>query len=560
MGMRFICLAAFFSSFFTFSIAATDSLIVTGRILNLNGRLYRQAPFITFSRNNILQPQSELSKQTPLQADGTFRVSLPIFFPQEEFYLDYGGKAYTAFLGSPGTVEVTFDGDSLAKASKLFYFAGVNADANNQYAQYLAAENKMLAANKVLGADFFKNFWGSNPASARQLAQQRAQLRLSAVKEAAKNTVPSPALYNWVKSITDEEQLQILYEHALSNQSDVTKPLLDSLKRLSEAPLTAQRVIWANRFGNYADLKVEERKFTNPSKTNSLPVRLMATLIKNNAVNLTEDEKQHLDQITNTGLTDKGELDFMNKLFAKNEMVLNLLFNYERENRIYADLFDSTATEFLKIRYLAKNLFKYTYNQQLILNQHIQARNGIPVFRRSLDEIVQLEVKDSSNIRKIVEFKNVRTEPSEALPGYFLAASNDRGTSWFNRVLDQYKGKTVYLTKWNLEDPKSREELEFIPALQASVPEDVVFLYLHLSGEESAASQALLRQYIVRHHLKGTHLFLNDNQMMDLLFRLNPLDTATFSVIKPNGKFAVKNASAPSDMEKTIKAIVDAGK
>jgi hypothetical protein len=560
MGMRLFCLTVIFSSFFGFSSAATDSLIVTGRILNLNGRLYRQAPNITFSRNNILQPQSELSKQTPLQADGSFRVSLPIFFPQEEFYLDYGGKAYTAFLGSPGTVEITFDGDSLSKASKLFYFAGVNADANNQYSQYLAAENRLFAANRVLGSEFFKNFWSNSPSAARELAQQRGRLRLSAVKEAAKNTVPSPALYEWVKAIADEEQLQILYEHALGNQSDLAKPLLDSLKRLSQAPLTAQRVIWANRFGNYADLKVEERKFTSPSKTNSLPVRLMATLIKNNAVNLTDDEKQHLDQITSTGLTDKSELDFMNKLFAKNEMVLNLLFNYERESRIYTDLFDSTATEFLKIRYLAKNLYKYTYKQQLVLNQHIQARSGVPVFRSSLDEIVKLEVKDSSDIRKIVEYKNIRTDPSEALPGYFLAASNDRGTSWFNRILDQYKGKTVYLAKWNLEDPKSREELDFIPTLQASVPEDVVFLFVHLPGEESGTSDALLRQYIVRHRLKGTHLFLSNDQMMDLLFRLNPLDTATFALIRPNGKFAAKNASAPSDIEKTIKAIIEAGR
>ncbi|MCF2494962.1 hypothetical protein [Dyadobacter chenhuakuii] len=560
MGMRFIGLAIIFSGFFTFSSASTDSLIVKGRILNLNGRLYRQAPVITFSRNNILQPQSELSKQTPLEADGSFRVSLPILFPQEEFYLDYGGKAFTTFLGSPGTVEITFDGDSIAKASKLFYFAGVNADANNQYAQYLAAENKLLAANSYLGANFFKNFWQNSASGAREIAQQRAALRLSAVKQAAANTVPSPTLSQWAKSITDEEQLQILYEHALSNQTDVSKLLLDSLKRLSEPPLTAQRVIWANRFGNYADLKVEERKYTNPSKTNSLPVRLMATLIKDNAANLTPTERQRLNDINANGLAEKTDLDFLNKLFAKNETVLNILFNYERESRIYADLFDSTATEFLKIRYLAKNLFKFTYPQQLQLNRHIQSRSGLPVFRESLDEIVRLEVKDSADIRKIVEYKNVKTDPTEALPGYFLAASNDRGTSWFNRVLDQYKGKTVYLVKWNMDDAKSREELDYIPALQANVPEDVVFLFLHLSGDEVVPADALLRQYIVRHKLKGTHLFMDTNQMMDLLFRLNPLDPGTFSLIRPNGKFASRNASAPSATDKTIKAILDAGK
>ena len=102
------------------SFASTDSLIVKGRILNLTGRLYRQAPSISFSRNNILQPQSEITKRAELQVDGSFRVALPILFPNEEIYLDYSGKAGSTFLGSKGAIEITFDGDSLLKAKKLF--------------------------------------------------------------------------------------------------------------------------------------------------------------------------------------------------------------------------------------------------------------------------------------------------------------------------------------------------------------------------------------------------------------------------------------------------------
>ncbi|OJV20037.1 MAG: hypothetical protein BGO21_11655 [Dyadobacter sp. 50-39] len=555
--MRFIILTALFLGFLHSAFAVTDSLIIKGRINNLNGRLYRQAPFITFSRNNILQPQSELSKQADLQADGTFRVSLPMLFPQEEIYMDYGGKAFTTFLGSPGTVEITFNGDSIGKAKKLFYFAGANADANNQYPLYLAAENQRLNSSRTLGTEFFKSFWEKSPSDARFIAESRGELRLGSVKAATQNTVASPVLYNWVKSVTDEEQLQILYEHAMGNQYQVSKALLDSLKRLDKAPLTGQRVIWANRFGNYADQLVEGKKFDNPSRTNSLPVKLMAALIRDNSKNLSADDRQHLNQISENGLAEKGELDFMNKLFARNELVLNLLFNYERESRIYGDLFDSTATEFLKVRYLAKNLYKYTYPQQLLLNKHIQSRTGIPQFKQSLDEIVQLEVKDSANIRKLVDFKNVRTAPVEALPGYYLTASNDRGTSWFNGIVDGLKGKTIYIVKWNIEDVKSREELDFIPALQARLPDDVVFLFVHLSTDDYMISDALLRQYIVRHRLKGIHMSLNDNQAMDLLFRLNPLDYATFSIIRPNGKFATKNSPPPSDTEKTAKALIE---
>ncbi|MCF0070670.1 hypothetical protein LZD49_09315 [Dyadobacter sp. CY261] len=558
--MRFIILTAFLLGSMLPAFADTDSLIVKGRINNLNGRLYRQAPFITFSRNNVLQPQSELTKQADLQPDGSFRVSLPILFPQEEVYLDYGGKAFTTFLGSPGTVEITFDGDSIGRAKKLFYFAGVNADANNQYPLYLAAENQRLATSRTFGTDFFRSFWEKSPSDARFSAEGRGELRLGSVKAATQNTVASPVLYQWAKAITDEEQLQLLYEHALSNQYQVSRSLLDSLKRLEKAPLTGQRVIWANRFGNYADLMVEGKKFDNPSRTNSLPVKLMASLIRDNAKNLSAEDRHHLDQINANGLAEKGELDFMNKLFARNEMVLNLLFNFERESRIYGDLFDSTATEFLKVRYLAKNLYKYTYPQQLQLNSHIQSRAGIPQFKQSLDEIVKLEVKDSTDIRKLVEFKNARTEPVEALPGYFLTASNDRGNTWFNGVLDGLKGKTVYIAKWNIEDAKSREELDFLPALQARLPEDIVFLFLHLSTDDYTVPDALLRQYIVRHRLKGIHMSVNENQAMDLLFRLNPLDLATFSIVRPNGKFAAKNATSPRETEKTAQALIEASR
>jgi hypothetical protein len=558
--MRFILLTVLFSGLLQICNASTDSLIIKGRILNLSGRLYRQASFINFSRNNILQPQSELSKQAPLEADGSFRVSLPMLFPQEEIYLDYGGRAFTTFLGSPGTVEITFNGDSLDTAGKLFYFAGANADANNQYQQYMKEENTRLNASKALGKDFFKTFWESSANGAKSLAEQRTALRIASAQSATQNNVPSPALLQWVKANAEEEQLQILYEHALSNLYEVSSALKDSLDRLAKPPLTAQRVIWANRFGDYADILVQQKKFNNPNRTNSLPVRLMATLIKTYSKNLTSEERQRLEQVTLNGIAEKTELDFLNKLFAKNEAVLNLLFNYERESRIYNDLFDSTATEYLNTRYLSKNLYKYTYKQQLQLSQHIQSRNFIPQFKQSLDEVVMLEVKDSIDIRKLVSFKDVRTTPTEVLPGYYLTASNDRGNSWVNQIIDGFKGNAIYLSKWSMEDAKSRDELAFIPMLQSRLPENIKFVYVHLPGEEYGFSDELLRQYVIRHRLKGIHLFLNENQVMDVLFRLNPLDAATFALIKPNGKFAMRNAPSPSELDKTVKAILEANK
>jgi hypothetical protein len=64
----------------------------------------------------------------------------------------------------------------------------------------------------------------------------------------------------------------------------------------------------------------------------------------------------------------------------------------------------------------------------------------------------------------------------------------------------------------------------------------------------------------VRHQLKGVHMFVSSNQFIDLLIKLNPLDVATYAIIKPNGKFETKKAPAPNQTELVVKAIQSARK
>ncbi|MCF2444901.1 hypothetical protein L0657_13115 [Dyadobacter sp. CY345] len=539
--------------------ASTDSLIIKGRVLNLTGRLYRQAPVISFSRNNILQPQSEITKLTDLQVDGSFRVSLPILFPKEEIYLDYSGKAGTTFLGSKGEIEITFDGDSLLKAKKLFYFAGVNATANNQYPQYLEALSKELAANSVLGAKFYQNFWEKSPADAEKASSNRAEIRDAALSKMT-SAVPDPTLSQWAQSINQDEKLQNIYEYYLTNLMEIPadNSVLKEISRLDKSPLTAQRVSLGSRFANYADI-LKEDKLNSGKKVSSLQVKLMATMIRDNAGPLTEYESEKLNGIIERGIAEKIELDFLNNLYKRGSSKLDLFFAYESDGRTNNTYFDSTAADFLNARYLPKNFHKISYNNQVILNNYIQTRIKSPHFRQSLDELVRLEVKDSANISKMLAARNLKLTPTEVLPEYWLSESEGRGNDWLNTVTDLYKGKTLYLLKWNIDDPKSREDLEFAASLRSQLPENVEFIYLHLPTEETAISSDLVKQYIVRHQLKGVHMFLNSNQLMELLIKLNPLDAATYAIMKPNGKFATKKAPAPSRPAEVIKAIQQAG-
>lgn len=553
----FLFLAVLLSSA---SEAATDSLIIKGRILNLNGRLYRQAPVITFSRNNIFRPQSELSKQASLQADGSFTVSLPMVYQKEEIYLDYSGLAFTTFLGSPGTVEITFNGDSLKTGRKLFYFAGVNAEANNKYYEYQTSENLLFKNNPAMGTKFYDSFWQKDPGGALSAARSRADLRISALSSIAGRSVPNPTLNIWVNALAEDERLQNMFEYVLSNDSQPGK-LLDSLRRLAASPLTVQRVTMASRFGTYADRKIEEVNFQNPSKTRSLPAKLMALLILDNVRNMTADERGKVTSVRDNGVANRTDLDFLSRMYAKNETVLNLLFDYERAVRTYGEIFDSTAVDFLKARYLTRNFYKFNPDQIVKLNSHMQARIREPHFKASLDELVKLEIKDSADIRKLVANRDIVTAPRELLPGYWFSASNDDGVGWLNGVLSKYIGKTVYLIKWNMEDEKSRELLEYMPFVRAQLGDNVVFVYVHSTfSDEIDTSKDLWKQYIYRHRLQGVHMSLNSSQTIDLLFKLNPMDAATFAIIKPNGKFLAKNAPTPADNQKLMEAIQQAGK
>ncbi|GAB3174030.1 hypothetical protein [Telluribacter humicola] len=535
-----------------------DSVIIQGRILNLTAPLFRQAPAITFTRNNLLQPQSELARQAPLQADGSFRVALPLIFPQEEVYLDYGGKVFTTFLASPGQIEVTFDADSMFKAKKLFYFAGVNADANNQYARYAMEEARLMKENKRLGANFYDNLWEQGTLPVRRAVQNRADLRLSALKAAAGQGDVAPALQRWARAITDEEQLTTLYEHAMANGVQVERDLLDSLSRLAAPPLTLQRITWGQTFSNYATRQITEAAFINPNWNRSLPVELLAQLIKDYVSPLSQSERAQLDRVISDSRINRDGVDFLSSLYSRNRRTLDIITQYEKMKRSYSELYNATGAEFLMARYLVDNFHLYNLDQQKIMYNYVRKQLEIPRIRQSLDEVYRLEVKDSTLVRLAEKRTDLGQDPTEVLPGIWIAQSENNGREWFRRIDELYKNKALYLVKWNLRDEASRREVAFVPALRAQLPDDVEVIYIHLPNEEMPPSKELWRQYILRHQLKGVHMYLDDTQAMQLLFKLNPLVVPSFGILKPNGKNFTRRASPPSEGAEAFKSLMKA--
>ncbi len=539
-----------------FASAQPDSVVITGRVLNLTAALYRQAPAITFTRNNILQPQSELTRQAPLQADGSFRVAMPLIYPQEEVYLDYGGKVYTTFLAAPGTLQLSFDADSMFRAKRLFYFAGVNAETNNKYMQYVMEEGRILKGNKRYGESFFDTFWNLEPSEAVKALDQRAQLRLSALKNLFQQAAVPPQLQQWVETTLADEKRSALFEYAMVNGTTADRDALAGLPELTEGIMTFQRVQWMMRVGAYAEQLVERKAYQFPTKSKSLKVEKMAELIKRYVRPLSTEETGRLNTMIQEGSATNTGLEFLNTLYARNRRTLDLVTQFEKENNAYADEFSAATTDLLAARWLVQRFYRNSLSEQNLLYEHVREKIEKPVVRNSLDELYALEVKDSTYIRLVDQRTDLNATPTEVLSGIWLAESAGSGKDALDRVEALFQGKTVYVTKWNLFDGDSRNEILYAPALRAQLPTDVEFLYIHLPNTEVNDNSALWKKFIVRNKLKGVHLYLNDSQVMQLLFKLNPLAYPSFGIMKSNGKYASRNAPPPSQGQNAAQAIL----
>jgi hypothetical protein len=538
--------------------AQPDSVVISGRILNLTAPLYRQAPVITFTRNNILLPQTELTRQALIQADGSFRVAMPLIYPQEEVYLDYGGKVYTTFLAAPGSLQVTFDADSLYKSKRLFYFAGVNADANNQYPRYLAEETRILKENKRYGESFFEQLWGLSPGEARRALERRADVRMAALLPIAQQGEVAPALRAWVEALVKEEQLSALYEYALVNDVSVDREIRDSLAVLIRAPMTFQRVQWVVRLSDYADRRLDKKAYTYPNQSKSLGVGKMAALIRQYVRPLSADEVERLEVIVREGSATTRDLDFLNSLYGRERKTLDLLTMIEKRKRMLEEEFDAPATDLLVARTFVQSFYQLSLSEQKLLYSHVAKGIRNPLLAQSLNELYRLEVKDSTYIRLIQERTDLSSTPTEVLSGIWLSETDLGGKAWLKKVLEFNAGKTLYVIKWNLFDEASRNEILYAPALRAQLPADVEFLYIHLPGTDYTESPRLWKQYIVRNKLKGIHLFINENQAAQLLFKLNPLAFPSFGIIKPNGKYYTRNAPSPANGQEAAQTLLRA--
>ncbi|GAB3809912.1 hypothetical protein GCM10028819_52560 [Spirosoma humi] len=531
------------------SFAQTDSVIVTGRIRHLSARLYRESPTVLVSRNNILQASRELVRPAPLGIDGTFRVSLPLIYPQEEMYFNYG-RISTAFLAAPGTLTIDLDADSLFTAAVPFRFGGVNAQVNGQFARYKAFEASF--PDKPDGKKLTTQIGNLSSERAFEALHKAYQAPFVAFTRKEKTF---PLVARWITTSNRYNAAAFLYDKATYEAEKIPVSLTDSLRPANDNILTAARASAMNRFASYATQRVMTES-TN-SRSNGLTVRALSILLERYGKNLTADERLRLSDYALANSAKASDLKFFDGLVRRNPDTLQRLVNYETLIQRSIRQFDSLAVNYISAYWLATSLPGLTLNFAELLYNYGRPQVKDPALAQSLDELYRLEVKDSTRIRAAIEtLKKAGNIVSslEISPGVFVTKSTfGYGSSLFDKVVNANRGKVIYLLVFSPTDEAGRQAAIDAQRLRnAYSSRDLSLVYLPLPGTD----QSLWPEIASRYNLAGDHLLLTDNQLIDAVERLRSDNDLSGTVINRTGKIVKRNAPLPGAFDE-VKKVID---
>ncbi|GAB2529210.1 hypothetical protein [Spirosoma aerophilum] len=530
------------------SQAQTDSVVVTGRIRNLSARLYRESPTVLVSRNNILQASRELVRPAPLNIDGTFRVSLPLIYPQEEMYFNYG-RISTAFLAAPGTLTIDLDADSLFTAAVPFRFGGVNAQVNSQFARYKAFEATF--PDKPDGKKLTGQI--ANQSNVKAFDILLAAYRAPFVRFAGREKV-FPLVSRWISANNRYNAAAFLYDKAAYEGEKIPTSLSDSLRPANDIILTAARASAMNRFANYATQLVNAE--SGNSRTNGLTVRALSILLERYGKNLTADERIRLSDYALANSAKASDLKFFDGLVKRNPDTLQRLVNYEMLIQRSIRQFDTVAVNYVSAYWLATSLPGLTLNFAKLLYGYGRPQIKDPALAQSLDELYRLEVKDSTRIRAAIETLRKAGNTAKSLeisPGVFATrATSGNGSMLFDEVVNANRGKVIYMLLFSPTDEAGRQAAMDAQRLRnAYSARDFSLVYLPMPG----ADQSLWPEIAARYNLAGDHLLLTDSQLIDAIERLRSDGDLSGTVINRTGKIVKRSAPLPGNFEEVGKLI-----
>lgn len=532
---RYLFFLLFFLTPFL-SVAQTDSVTISGRILNLTPRLYRQSPNVLISRNNLLQPNAELTRPAPLNPDGTYSVTMPVIFGQEEMYFTFASVS-TPFLAAPGSLTINLNADSLFRAAIPFVFGGVNARVNTQYARYKSFEaqqpkvdNEKLSA-QISGQDLTKAF------NRIRTVYYEPYSKFSRVEN------PFPLVKQWVLSANRYNAASFVYDIATYELRAVPRSLDDSLRPPDDPILTAARAVSVSRMANF----VMQYQGGNNA---TLPIGDLAGLLLQYGKQLTDTERNNLTNWKQAKTARTSDLRQMQRIMERNADTLQRLMNYQLLINRAKQLVDSASRQTLTAYWLASSLPTLTIDQARLLYAFARPQLKEERLIQSLAELYRMAVGDSVRIRRTVTQLGAKKLMNyDANAGVLVSRDNElSGSQLVKTWAKTNRSRLVYVLFWSPNDDTSLRSIALAQRLRDTYsPGELTLLYIGLPNEEPK----LREEYIVRNNIKGDHLLLTAEQYETLGF--NNLNGGT--LLDRSGSVVKRNLPLPDQFDELNKQI-----
>jgi hypothetical protein len=524
----------------------SDSVTVKGRIKNLTIQLYRQSPNVTVSRNNILQASREMARPAPLEPDGSFQVTLPLIYPYEELYFNFG-QISTAFLASPGTIEIALDADSLFLSEAPFRFSGTNAQVNNQLTRYKAFEFKNKP--KTDGRQLSKKVEGRSTEDSRKILTNEFIITYEKYRETHDVL---PLLDQYIKSGIKFEVSSFLYDRGLAEHDTRVERDIPggSLRPVNDLFLTVQRATAMERFAAYAGSRIAEQA---QSGAQGIPVGMFATLVDRYIQDLSETERTRVQELKAGRAGLNRDMPMLQRILQRHQDTLAKLLVYETGMSRYRKIVDSTGLDYLKANFLATNFSSMELKNQKFLFQHIISQVADPHYRLSLDELYRLEVKDSATVKAVADkFTDQLNTPVEVLSGVTLMRSSKYGKELIEQIRQQAQGRLAYLLIWSTDGDESRQEALAARALQEQLgTRDILFVYLCTTD----TSLELWREWVAKNKPKGLNIFVESDQFNSVAALLRDVNIPAAGLVGRDGKFIKRDMPLPSKPDEVLKLI-----
>lgn len=521
--------------------AQTDSVLITGRIYNLTPQLYRRSPQVLITRTNILQANQELAHPAPLNAEGKFRVKVPLIYPLEELSFNFGTIS-TGFLATSGTLSIDLNADSLYISEVPFRFGGANAQVNQQYARYRAYEAKNR--KKPDGERLARQTLSKSPGAAFRYLVDTFTEPLRSFASVQK---PLPLLSRWITSLARYDAGTFQYEQALNGGNELPASLNDSLRPADDRLLTVARAISMERFGQYAAQNVNT--FTTAQAGRSLPVPALVDMIERFSPNLTVADRQRLDGMRTAGSMRQVDLRFINGLIERNADFFQRLINHEAMMRQLQNRFDASSVDYIRGYALVKALYSMKLADAKLFYQHIRSQVNDPYIQASLTDAYYRETKDSLLMREAagrLATGDSLSGLNEIAPGIFATRNRvTPGSSLLARLLKNNEGKVVYAMVWSPLTEENRQTAIAAQRLREVFgPRELSLLYICGPYVDPAVWQ----ESIVKNKLKGDHLYLSTEQWDEGIPQINDI----ISVFNRAGKPQKRSAISPQDFDKLV--------